>query len=180
MKDVFGRGIIAGIVGIVAINLVEVLLAFLNISETPLWQAGGIVFLSEQALQTPLGIAIGVFSHVFIGIVVAIAISYFIHATGSNLATLKGIGLSLVVGFITLALIFPLRGVATEMQNSPGDVLAAFIDHTVFGALAGYLIGMYQTDKSGQKTGQLHQETLHVPQKFIVKKTLRFKKPKKI
>ena len=54
LKDPFGKGMIAGIIGVVAINIAELLLRLLKISETALWEAGGIVFLSESALATPI------------------------------------------------------------------------------------------------------------------------------
>ena len=140
MKDPFGRGIIAGLIGVIAINLVEFVLLALKISETPLWQAGGLPFLSEKALKTPLGIAIGIFSHVFVAIVIGISIAYFITLTGNSLVIFKGMGISLIAGFFVLGILFPLRGLAEQMQQSPKDVLSAIIDHAVFGAVAGYVI----------------------------------------
>ena len=140
MKDPFGRGIFAGSIGVIVINLVEYLLAYLQISETPLWVAGGLVFLSEKALATPLEIFIGVLSNVFVAIVVGIAISYYIFFSGTDFAVLKGVGISLIVLFLAQGVIFPMRELAPEIKDSPSDVLAAFIDHTVFGALSGYVI----------------------------------------
>lgn len=60
------------------------------------------------------------------------------------MAIWKGVTVSLVVLFIILGIVFPLRQIAPEMQDSPGDVLSAFIDHIVFGGLAGYIISYYQ------------------------------------
>lgn len=183
MKDIFGRGLIAGIAGAILINIVEVFLTLLNISESTLWEAGGIVFLSEQVLDTPLGIAIGVFSHVFVSLVVGIGISYYLYFSGTNYAVLKGIGISLIAGFITLGIVFPLRGLAPEMQHSPGDVTAAFIDHIVFGALAGYIVKYGQTKNKPEEQPD-HKNHLYVPlgSKKLTKskKHNKFKKPKKI
>ncbi|MDW7650533.1 MAG: hypothetical protein SCK29_10345 [Bacillota bacterium] len=182
MKDPFGRGLVAGLAGVLTINAVEFLLMYLNLSETPLWQAGGIVFLTESALQTPLGIAIGIFSHVFIAIVLGIIIAYYIHYTDVDFAILKGVGLSLIAGFIVLTIIFPFRGLAADMQSSPGDVLSALIDHTVFGALAGFIIKYLQVrddQKDNVPESQVNYVRFSPHPHSETKKTI-FKKPKKI
>ena len=140
MKDPFGRGLIASVAGAVAINITEFILDLLNISETTLWRAGGIFFLTEEAVATPLGIFIGVITHAFVAIVVGLFISYFMLYTGTNYAVIKGIIISLFALFITLGIIFPLRGLAPEIHSFPNDVLAAFIDHTVFGIIVGYTV----------------------------------------
>lgn len=182
MKDPVGVGTIAGLVGVLAINLVEYVLLNLNISETPLWHAGGIVFLTEAALQTPLGIAIGIFSHVFIAIVLGVLIAYYISFTGKELAIMKGIGVSLIAGFIVLTIIFPLRGLAADIQQSPGDTFAALIDHTVFGALAGYVIIRLQS-KSAETEDIVPTNIRYIkissPQ-LREKKKVFFRKPKRI
>ncbi len=152
MKDPVGPGLIAGIAGVIAINIAEFFLELLGISETTLWEAGGIFFLSEKAVETPLGIAIGVFSHVFVGILIGVIISYYIFFSGIDFAVLKSTGVSLIALFITLGIVFPMRELAPEMQNSPGDVLSAFIDHIVYGILAGYIIKYLQLkDKKGDE-----------------------------
>lgn len=141
MKKPFGQGLVASLVGAIAINVVEFILKLIKISETALWEAGAIFFLSEEAAKTPLGITIGVLTHIFVAIVVGLTISYFIFYSGRDFAIIKGITISLISLFITLGIVFPLRGLAPQMQESPGDVMAAFIDHIVFGALVGYIIG---------------------------------------
>ncbi len=189
MKDPVGRGLIAGAAGVLAINLVEVLLMKLNISETPLWQAGGIVFLTEPALKTPLGMAIGIFSHIFIGLVLGTAIAYYISCTGKDFAVLKGTGLSLIAGFVVLTIIFPMRQVAVEMQSSPGDVLSALIDHSVFGALAGYTVkrlqAAYETENKARAKKDVTVSRVNYI-RFLPKplsgtnRKVVFRKPKKI
>lgn len=183
--DPFGKGIIAGLVGVLAINLVEVLLTLIKLSETPLWQAGGIVFLTEAALQTPLGIAIGIFSHIFIAVALGVIIAYYITYSGSELAVYKGAGISLIAGFIVLTIIFPLRGLAKDMQGSPGDVLSALIDHAVFGALAGYIIKHFLSNNEKEKSRPENKinhlsVSLKPHTKPHIKKQIIFKKPKKI
>ena len=178
MKDPFGRGIIAGLAGVIAINILEFFLQLLGISETQLWEAGGIIFLSESALQTPLGIAIGVFSHVFVALVVAVGISYFLLLSGGDFSVLKGIGISLIAGFITLILVFPLRGLATEMQDSPGDVFSALLDHIVFGALVAYII-KYLHNKNKPSDNTIKKLHITPGSKMRLKKK-QFIKPKRI
>lgn len=150
MKDPFGRGLIAGIVGAIAINIVEFFLDLANISETTLWEAGGIFLLTKEAVKTPLGITIGLMTHVFVAITVGILISYFLYFSGTNFAVIKGIVVSLFSLFITLGIVFPLRELTPEMQSNPQDVLSAFIDHVVFGALAGYII-VFMGNKTRKK-----------------------------
>ena len=112
--------------------------------------------------------AIGIFSHVFIAIVLGVAISYYIYFSGTNFAVLKGAGFSLITVFIVLGIIFPLRKLALEMQDSPGDVLSAFIDHTVFGALSGYLVAYLQNktaarfDKNDSPAGSYKTKKFHI------------------
>ncbi len=183
MKDPVGRGIIAGIIGAIAINIVEFILMLLKISETPLWQAGGMVFLSEQALQTPLGMTIGILSHVIVAIVLGVAISYYIAYTGTSFAVLKGTGVSLLALFFVLGIFFPLRGLATEMQDSPGDVTAAFIDHIVFGILAGFVVKYLQLRNEKNESEQDDKKSIPVYTTNTLiknKKLQKFKKPKKI
>ena len=140
----FGRGLVACIPGIIAINIVEYILKLMQISETPLPQAGAIFFLTEEAARTPLGIAIGFFAHIFVAVLAGILISYYIYYSGTDYAVIKGIVISMLFLFITLGIVFPLRDLAVEMQGSPNDVLAAIIDHTVFGALVGWTIKYLQ------------------------------------
>jgi hypothetical protein len=147
LKKPFGQGLAAGLVGVTAVNIVELFLKRLNISETTLWKAGSLFFLSEQAAQTTLGIFIGVLTHIFVALLVGLAISFFLYYSGTDFAMIKGITISMISLFITLGIVFPLRELAPEMQQNPGDILAAFIDHTVFGALAGYFIGYFQGRK---------------------------------
>ncbi len=109
VNDPFGRGLIAAIAGAIAINIAELILDMLKISETTLWEAGGIFFLTEQAVQTPFGITIGVFSHIFVSLVVGVLISYYLYYSGTHFAILKGISISLITLFITLGLVFPKR-----------------------------------------------------------------------
>jgi len=186
MQDPVGRGIIAGAIGVIAINLVEVLLTYLKISETPLWQAGGIVFLNEDALKTPLGIAIGVFSHVFIALVIGVVIAYYIYYSGTDFAAIKGAGLSIIAGFTVLAIIFPLRGIAKEMQSSPRDVLSALIDHAVFGLLAGFIVKYLQLKYNANDSKSSDSEKKCKYVKVLLKRHFKepskvnFKKPKKI
>lgn len=184
MKDPFGKGMIAGIVGVIAINIVEFILKLMKISETALWEAGGIVFLSEQALKTPLGIAIGVLSHIFVAIFVGIGIAYYLHFSGMDFAVLKGIGISLIALFIALGIFFPLRGLAIEMQGSPNDVSAAFIDHIVFGALGGYIVKyLHVKSKDSKKNGNTEKYlrfTSDSTKDVKSKGHKKFKKPKKI
>jgi hypothetical protein len=151
LKTPFGQGLAAGLIGAIAINVVEFILRLINLSETTLWQAGGIFFLSEEAMQTPLGIAIGVLTHIFVALLVGIIISYFLFYSGTDFAIMKGITISLLSLFITLGIVFPLRGLAAEMQDNPSDVLSAFIDHVVFGALAGFIIRYFQREKQGNR-----------------------------
>jgi hypothetical protein len=166
---------------VVAINIVEFILMRLKISETPLWQAGGIIFLSEQALQTPLGITIGILSHIIVAIVLGVAISYYINYTGTDLAIFKATGVSLLALFFALGIFFPLRELATEMQDSPGDVTAAFIDHIVFGIVAGlavkYLQVRNELNDSGQDKKPVH---VYTTKNLVKRKKQKFKKPKKI
>lgn len=49
----------------------------------------------------------------------------------------------------------PSKGLATEMQSSPNDVSAAFIDHTVFGALAGYIVKYAQAQNQSKNDSNL-------------------------
>jgi hypothetical protein len=140
----FGRGLVASIPGIIAINIVEYILKLMQVSETPLSQAGAIFFLTEEAARTPLGIAIGFFAHIFVAVLVGVLISYYIFYSGTDYAVIKGIVISMLFLFISLGIVFPLRELAVEMQSSPGDVLAAIIDHAVFGALVGWVIKSLQ------------------------------------
>ncbi len=144
MNDIFGRGFYAAIVGLIAINIAELIMSALHISSTTLWQAGGSLFLTEKTLNTPLGITIGVTSHILMGLFVGVAISYYIYFTGTNYGVLKGTGVSLLMVFIVLGLIFPLRGINLDMQNNPADVTSAFIDHLIFGVSVSYIISFYQ------------------------------------
>lgn len=82
---------------------------YVKLSETALWEAGGYVFLSEKALNTPLGKVVGFTSHVFIGIFVGVSISYFLYFTGNQNGILKGIALSLSSLYLALGIIFPLK-----------------------------------------------------------------------
>jgi hypothetical protein len=183
MKDPFGRGLIAGIIGVIFINIIEFIMMLLKFSETPLWQAGGIVFLSEEALQTPLGITIGILSHVFVAIAVGIAISYYITYTGIDLAIFKATGVSLIALFFVLGIFFPLRGLATEMQDSTSDTMAAFIDHIAFGIIAGFVVKYLQVRNQTDDSEQGNKKTIYVhPKQKLVKskKQQKFKKPHKI
>ncbi len=144
MRNPFGEGLIVGIIGVASINIAEFIMMALNISETPLWEAGGIVFLSEDALQTTLGFAIGLLSHILVGIAVGLAISYYIYFTGTDFIVLKATGVSLAALFFVLGILFPLRGLAQGMRDSPNDVLSAFIVHFVFGIVAGYTVKYLQ------------------------------------
>ncbi len=134
-------------IGVIAINILEIIMRLLKISETTLWEAGGSVFLSAKALETPLGITIGFMSHIFVALIIGVVISYYIFFSGTNMAVWKGVGLSVIAVFLVLGIFFPMRHLATEMQNSPNDVLSAFIDHIVFGGLAGYTIAYLQNKK---------------------------------
>ncbi|MFZ5945297.1 MAG: hypothetical protein ACOYVD_14425 [Bacillota bacterium] len=140
MREPFMQGIISGVIGLIAINIAELLMRLVNLSQTTLWQAGGSVFLSKKALQQPLGVAIGFASHIFVGITLAILIAYYIHYTNGKFPVLKGLAISVAVLFIILGIFFPLRKLNMEMQNNPKDVLSAFIDHTIFGIVAGYSV----------------------------------------
>ncbi len=151
MKEPFGIGLAAGTAGVIAINIAEYFLDRLGISETKLWEAGGIFFLSEEAVKTPLGTIIGVITHVFVGLLVAIIISYFLYYSGTDLAVMKGITISLVALLLTLGIVFPLRELAPEMQDNPSDVLSAFIDHIIFGAVAGHIVWYFQGKNEGRK-----------------------------
>ncbi len=177
MNEPFGRGIVAGILGVIAINIVEAILKFLTISETALWEAGGIVFLSEKALEITKGIAIGIFSHFFVALVLGVFISYYIFFSGTNLAVIKSVGISLIAMFITLGLIFPLREIAVEMQDSPSDVLSAIIDHIVFGIIAGYIIKYLQIKNIPKDQSDNKNKYLYIPKE--AKRVLHHKKRKK-
>lgn len=75
------------------------------------------------------------------------------------------------------------------MQDSPGDVLSAFIDHTVFGALSGYLVAYLhnktdaQLDKNDSPAGSYKTKKFDITAKMKKlikkKKRTRFKKPAK-
>src|SRR5690606_9058963 len=104
---IYYRGIVAGTLGVIAINIVEFILTLIKISETALWEAAGIVFLSEKALETPLGLLIGIVSHVFVGLVLGVLISYYIYFSGANFSILKGTGVSLIALLIVLGIVFP-------------------------------------------------------------------------
>jgi uncharacterized membrane protein YagU involved in acid resistance len=71
-------------------------------------------------------------------------ISYFLYFSGDKLAIWKGVMISLLFLYFILAILFPFRHLAPEMQDNPTDVLSAFIDHIVFGGLAGYMITVFQ------------------------------------
>ncbi len=146
MNDPFGRGLIAGVAGVIAINIAEFIMDLFGISETTLWEAGSIFFLTERAVETPLGIAIGVITHVFVSLVVGLLISYYLFFSGTDYAIFKGIVVSLLGLFITLGIVFPMRELVPEIHDSPNDVLSAYIDHIIFGALAGHII-KYFTNK---------------------------------
>lgn len=114
---------------------------FIKLSETALWQAGGYVFITdEKILNTPLGIAVGFASHVFIGIFVGISISYFLYFTGNQNGILKGIAVTLASLYLAQGVVFPLKNLPVGIENSPKDVISAYIDHFVFGAVAAYVI----------------------------------------
>ncbi len=102
------------------------------------------VFLSEKVIKSPLGIVIGIMSHVFVGLVVGVIIAYYIETTGVKMAIGKGVFVSVIVLYLILGVLFPMRHLAREMQDSPSDVLSAFIDHIVFGGITGYIVSYFQ------------------------------------
>jgi len=162
-EDPFGRGVAASIIGIVALDIADYFMMLINISKTPLWEAGGAVLLSENALKEPLGIAIGFASHMIVAMFVGIAISYFLYITGTNFSILKGIGLSFIALYIVLVLVFPFRGLSTEMENSPPDVLSAFIDHSVFGGIVAYTVAVLQKKEIFEQHSLTTKQTLNPP-----------------
>ncbi len=109
--------------------------------------------IPKTAVQTPLGIFIGVITHIFVGIVFGIVTSYYLYYSGTDYAVIKGISLSLIGLFITLGIVFPLRELVPEIHDSPNDVLSAFIDHIVFGVVAGSVIKYLQQKQSKLKPG---------------------------
>lgn len=155
MNEPFGRGLIASLIGILCTNIIELLMKSVKLSETALWQAGGYVFISdEKILNTPLGIAVGLTSHVFIGICVGISISYFLYFTGNQNGILKGITVSLAYLYLAQGIVFPLKQLAVGIENSPKDVISAYIDHFVFGVAVAYVI-IYLQKKTTEKRNSL-------------------------
>ncbi len=142
MQDPFSRGLVAGMAGVVAINLAELIMRGLNISKTTLWQAAGQVFLSPDALKSPLGITVGVISHILVTLFVATAISYFIYFTGPAWAVFKGMWVSLFFLFVFVGWALPARKII--MSYEPKDVISAIINHLIVGLVAGYLIKYFQ------------------------------------
>lgn len=154
MNDPFGRGLIASLIGLLFINIIELFMKFIKLSETALWQAGGYVFITdEKVLNTPLGIAVGFSSHVFIGIFAGISISYFLYSTGNKNGVLKGITVALSFLYLAQGIVFPLKNLAVGIENTPKDVISAYIDHFVFGAVTAYVIIYLQKMTTKKSSG---------------------------
>lgn len=166
-RNPYYGGLLAGSIAIIAINLAEFLMRILNISETTLWQAGGAVFLAEKALMTPLGIGIGIFSHILVSLFMAIIITYYLQLTGKDYAILKGLSISLAAMFVFFGLVFPIRNINLSMQNSAKDVLSAFIDHIIFGLVVGLILG-YIYDKTPSKVKSKQQKPKFKSKRFVL------------
>lgn len=138
MYEPFSRGVIAGIAGVIAINLVELLGKVIGLSKTSLSQGAGLVFLSQEAVKTPLGIILGFTSQICVTIFVAIVISFFIYFIGIGWSLVKGAAISLLFMYVFLGWAIPMRKIM--IPNAPNDVLMGFIVHIVAGAVIAYAV----------------------------------------
>lgn len=143
MQEPFNRGVIAGISGVIVINLAELLMKIIGLSKTSLWQGAGLVFLSKESLKTPLGITLAFSSQLFVTIFVAIVISSFLYYTGTGWALLKGTAVSLFFMYIFVGWAIPMRNII--ISNAPNDVLMVFIVHIVTGAAIAYTVKYLQS-----------------------------------
>lgn len=140
MKDALTIGAIAGTIGILIIQGISMVLAWLGIIEMTILDVAALLFLNEAQANTAAGMMVGFITHLLTGATGGVILAYIIKFTGDDYYWVKGLALGGIMNLGFMGFAVTLLGIAPEMRTDAVTMLVHIIEQFIFGLISAYII----------------------------------------
>lgn len=148
-KDTFTTGVVAGILGLLAMHLSSWAWKSAGIIDLTTLQVSAAIFLTPSQIDTLAGTIVGILAHIMVGSAGGVLLAYFIKFSGKEFFWLKGLGLSGFMLLVGMGLIVRIMDITPEMRADSTITLVHFFNYFIYGLVVAYVI--YKFGRFGQE-----------------------------
>lgn len=139
-QDTIANGVFSGIIATAITTLLSWIALQSGISFTSLWIFAGAIVLNDAALHTPLGILLGMVTHLMLGGIFGVITAFTLRLTGKDYYLIKGIGVGTFFFIGARGIIQVLTNIAPWMRDEIMSTIITLINLLGTGIISSYLI----------------------------------------
>lgn len=139
-QDTLATGAFSGIIATAITTLLTWIVLQSGVSFTSLWIFAGAIVLNDSALHTPLGILIGMVTHLMLGGIFGVITAFTLRLTGKDYYLIKGVGVATLFFIGARGIIQILTNIAPWMRDEIMSTIITLINLLVTGIICAYII----------------------------------------